>query len=243
VETTTISNIKWVTPKFTTIDACQAVQMLMNTNAHDVIDLQKKYFPKIHPDTIRNRLRAFGLKAYVCGKKPLLTNIQVARVGKSHAHWTVDDWKTVIFSDESKFNLVGSDGCLWCWRRQEKEFDSCFTKKVVKYGGGKIMVWGCLTAKGVGQICCIEGNMSGMLYTQILDSKFLRTLHDLKIKKKDIYFQQDNNLKHTLNLATEWFQKKKVDKLDWPPNSLDYKGSLGLFGLEGTLAITTPKEP
>ena len=56
----------------------------------------------------------------------------------------------VLFSDESKFNLVGSDGHLWCWRRPGEEFDSCFTKKVVKHGGGNIMVWGCLTAKGVG---------------------------------------------------------------------------------------------
>jgi hypothetical protein len=29
---------------------------------------------------------------------------------KSHQHWTVDDWKWVIFSDETKINRFGSDG-------------------------------------------------------------------------------------------------------------------------------------
>jgi DDE superfamily endonuclease len=102
-----------------------------------------------------------------------------------------------------------------------QEFDARFAKKVVKHGGGNVMVWGCLTAKGVGWICCIEGNMNAALYTEILDDELLGTLHDLKIKKKDIYFQQDNDPKHTSNLATNWFQKKKLNKLDWPPNSPD----------------------
>jgi hypothetical protein len=55
---------------------------------------------------------------------------------KAHADWSADNWKAVIFLDESKFNLFGSDGCSWCWRRPEDEFDQQYTKKVVKHGGG-----------------------------------------------------------------------------------------------------------
>lgn len=57
--------------------------------------------------------------------------------------------------------------------------------------------------------------------SEILDDEFLGTLCDLEINKKDIYFQQDNDPKHTSNLVTDWFQKKEVDKLRWPPNSPD----------------------
>ena len=63
--------------------------------------------------------------------------------------------------------------------------------------------------------------MNMVLYSEMLDDKFLGTLRDLEINKKDIYFQQDNDPKHTSNLATDWFWKKKVDKLEWPPNSPD----------------------
>src|ERR1700729_3692594 len=103
--------------------------MLTNTNTHDIVDLQKKYFPDIHADTIQKRLGAYGLKAYVHCKKPILTKAHISKWlewAQAHAHWTVEDWMTIIFSDKSKFNLVSSDGCSWCWRRPGEEFDSCF---------------------------------------------------------------------------------------------------------------------
>jgi hypothetical protein len=138
---------------------------------------------------------------------------------QAHTHWTVEDWSAVAFSDESKFNLFGSDGRDWCWRRPGEEFDACYTKKKVKHGGGCIMVWGCITATGLGRLCRIDGNMDMKLYCEILGDEFLGTLSDLDIKKKDIYFQQDNDPKHTSKMATSWFQKNKIDKLNWPANS------------------------
>src|ERR1700722_1537107 len=77
------------------------------------------------------------------------------------------------------------------------------------------------TSWGLGRMCQIHGNMDANLYTQILDEEFLPTLDDLGIIKSDIYFQQDNDPKHTSKLSKLWFKKKKVDKLDWPPSSPD----------------------
>jgi len=194
------------------------------TEAHDVADLQRKYFPDINAQTIRTRLKTCGLNAYICCTKPLLTDAHKQKRlewAKDHADWSADNWKAVIFSDESKFNLFGSDGHSWCWRRQGEEFDAWYTKKVVKHGGGNVIVWGCITAEGLGWISRIDGNMDAVLYVEILNNDFLGTLHDLDINKTNIYFQQDNDPKHTSKLAQDWFKKKKVDTLSWPPNSLD----------------------
>jgi hypothetical protein len=35
----------------------------------------------------------------------------------------IDFWKTVLFSDESKFNMFGSDGPQYVWRKPKKELD------------------------------------------------------------------------------------------------------------------------
>ena len=55
-----------------------------------------------------------------------------------------------MFSDESKFNLFGSDGCQWRWREPGQANDARYTNKTVKHGGGSVMVWGCITCHGVG---------------------------------------------------------------------------------------------
>ena len=57
------------------------------------------------------------------------------------------------------------------------------------------------------------------LYVKILNDDLLGTLRYLEINKKDIYFQQDNDPKHTSHLAQDWFKKKKFDQLNWPASS------------------------
>ena len=209
---------------FTAQDTRRAVRLLNQGKARDASDLQRKYFPQFSVQTIRTRLRETGLKGYVRRSKPFLSKRHMEKRlewAKAHVNWTGGNWKSVLFSDESKFNIFGSDGREWCWRRSGEELDPRYTKKMVKHGGGSIMVWGCITATGPGRICRIEGTMDATLYTQILDDELLGTLGDLGIKKKDIYFQQDNDPKHTSRLASEWFSKKKLDKLDWPSQSPD----------------------
>jgi hypothetical protein len=93
--------------------------------------------------------------------------------------------------------------------------------KKVKHGGGSIMIWGCMMSSGLGRLVCIEGNMDGPLYVEILNDDLLGSLKDLNIKKKDVCFQRDNDPKHISRVAKNWFVKKKVDALDWPTNSPD----------------------
>ena len=58
----------------------------------------------------------------------------------------------------------------------------------------------------------------------ILQQSLLGTLKDQKLKKigkGKVIFQQDNDPKHTLHVARDWFQKRKVTVLLWLPSSLD----------------------
>ncbi len=57
-----------------------------------------------------------------------------------------DYWNHVLWSDETKINLFGSDGVkrVW-WQPDEKYKDKCVLP-TVKHGGGSVMVWDCMSA-------------------------------------------------------------------------------------------------
>ena len=75
----------------------------------------------ISTQTIRNYLGAAGLKAITKKKQPYLKpSHHRARMdfAEKYLYWTVEDWKRVIWSDETKINHMGSDGKSWAWKRK-----------------------------------------------------------------------------------------------------------------------------
>jgi hypothetical protein len=91
----------------------------------------------------------------------------------------------------------------------------------VKHGGGSIMIWGCMTAFGVGHMCQIQGTLVQDLYIEILEDCLLKTIKYYKMKSKDTIFQQDNDPKHSAGRVQEWLKRKKFEKLSWPAQSPD----------------------
>lgn len=138
--------------KLSDSDGRLAARIMARGEARDATDLKRKQFKHVHAATVRRQLRRQGLGAYVRRRKPFLSKAakQVRREwAKMFIDWSDEDWSDVIFSDESKFNLFGSDGRQWCWRRPGHEYDDVHVQKKVKHGGGNIMVWGCVTSRGV----------------------------------------------------------------------------------------------
>jgi hypothetical protein len=42
-------------------------------------------------------------------------------------------------------------------------------QQTVKFGGGGVMMWGCMTPSGPGMMCRIEGRMDQYMYREILE--------------------------------------------------------------------------
>jgi hypothetical protein len=63
--------------------------------------------------TIRRRLREAGLIAKSKIKRPALKPRHIKdrmMFVKNYKEWTIDEWKNVVWSDESKINRICSDG-------------------------------------------------------------------------------------------------------------------------------------
>ena len=160
-----------------------------------------------HPvtvQTIRNVLKEDGYKSYAKKKMPFLSTWhRKARLAfaQKYEHWTVDDWKRVIWSDETKVNRFGSDGRKYCWKKPGEPLGDREVDPTVKFGGGCIMVWGCMGWNGVGILCEVEGKMDAKQYCSILEDGLLKSIQKLGIPEENVIFQQDNDPKHTSKLA------------------------------------------
>lgn len=178
----------------------------------------------VSASTVRRSLARSGYVARVKKAKPLLQERhRKARLAfaRKYKDWTVAEWKRVIFSDESRFKLFGSDGREWVWVSKDEQSLARRVKPTVKHGGGSIFVWGCMTSHGVGFMCKINEGLDGELYRQILEDELTATLKYYKLKAKDVVFQHDNDPKHTAKKTKLHLEKCKFQMLTWPANSPD----------------------
>ena len=90
---------------------------------------------------------------------------------------------------------------------------------VLKFGGGNVMMWGCMFWEGVGYATRIEGKMDAQLYCSILEDELQQSLEFCHKTPDDIIFQQDNDPKHTSKLAQRWFNDHGYTVMKWPAQS------------------------
>lgn len=106
--------------------------------------------------TVRNTLKKNNFRSVVKQKRPLLKKIHCEtclKFAQYHANWTVEDWKRVLWSDETKINRIGSDGRVYTWKQRGEPLSDRTTTPTVKHGGGNnLMVWGCMGWNGVGTL-------------------------------------------------------------------------------------------
>jgi len=175
--------------------------------------------------TVKDRLKKVGLNGRVARKKPLLSEKnKKARFlwAKEHRDLTEEDWKKVIFSDESPFTLFQWAGKQYVRRRPGEEFLEECLNPTVKHGGGKIQVWGCFSWNGAGPMYRVKGKMDGAQYRQILKTHMAPYLADFeKEMKSEVVFQQDNDPKHTSKVVQNYLSNKHIVVLDWPSQSPD----------------------
>jgi transposase len=98
---------------------------------------------RISATTVRRRLHLKGLyarKPVIC--VPLTQRHKEARLrwAREHVTWTREQWRTVLFTDESRFCLQSDSGRVLIWRKQGTRFHPSNILERDTYRGG-VMVW------------------------------------------------------------------------------------------------------
>ncbi len=87
---------------------------------------------------------------------------------RAHADKDEDYWNSILWSDETKIIVFGTDGFKTVWRRKGEEYKEKCMVPTVKHGGGSVLMWGCMSAAGVGELHFIDGIMNSQMYCSIL---------------------------------------------------------------------------
>lgn len=138
---------------------------------------------------------------------------------KEHSTHGFDYWSTVIFTDESKFNLYVSDGKVSIWKKPNKRLKPVNLHPTVKHGGGSITIWDCMSAGGVGQLVFIEEIMNRDIYLNILKQNLKPSAEKLGILESFKY--QDNDPKHKAHKVPMWLIYNCPKVIETPPQSPD----------------------
>ncbi len=136
------------------------------TTREDLVNDLKAAGTIVAKKTIGNTLRREGLKSCSARKVPLLKKAHVQAWSLKFANDSEENWVKVLWSDETKIQLFGINSTRRVWRRRNAAYDPKNTIPTVKHGGGNIMLWGCFSAKGTGQLHRIKGTMDGAMYRQ-----------------------------------------------------------------------------
>jgi len=156
---------------------------------------------------VRRRLVEEGLNARRPAKNPVLTlkmRQKWLKSAKTHESWTLIDWRNVIFSDESKINLFGTDGITYVRRKVGKRFMNKCLRRNVRQGGSRV-VWGCFSYYGVGDLALIDGTVNGEKYKIILDQHLIPSIEEHFSYTKDLIFQDDSAPCHRAKTVSHIF--------------------------------------
>lgn len=176
--------------------------------------------------------QAFHIEGYhrrIARQKPFLNALAKQRRlewAESRVYWTVEDWRKVIWTDESAFNIGGSHGNVWITRKPgEQDMEDCLIPKFRKLS--LLMVWGAISGCGGKQMLSFWdkswGKITAITYTNhILIPLLVPIYHSQHLFYGDTAFvMEDKAPVHTARYTQAARIEHGIPSLPWPASSSD----------------------
>lgn len=178
----------------------------------DIQQEVKKQRIEVSSSTIRRRVMEAGMRFIPPLVKPLLSIQYIEKRVEWANQYGEQDWKQVMFSDESTIRLHYYRRSVW--RRPGEHI----VRRSVKHPA-KVNIWGCLSSQGFGKAYVFTGNMDAKLLCKIYKKALLPSAE--KLFEGEWKLQEDNDPKHRSRLAAKWREDNQVEKINWPSQSPD----------------------
>ncbi|CAF2806478.1 unnamed protein product [Rotaria sp. Silwood2] len=139
---------------------------------------------------------------------------------KKFQSYTIEDWRRVIFSDESTYYVFKRKNKMMVSRAKSEKLAPDCVQQLTTGDGGKVGIWGAMCEYGKTSAFVYSDNMDSTKYCEVLKNYLIPSIKRLPKEKKYIY-QCDLAPWHTSNMVKDQIKKLKINMLEWPPNSSD----------------------
>ncbi len=194
-----------------------------HSSISDITTWAQDYFGKpLSSTTIRSYIHKCQLKLYCAKRKPYVNSVQKRRRllwARRHLGWTITQWKRVLWSDESVFQVFFGRMDAVCSGPKKKRIIQTVTCNKSKSQG--LSWYGVVvSALGKGNLYFCDGTINAEKYIEILEHNMLPSRRHL-FQGRPCIFQQDNAKPHSAHITKSWLRRKRVRVLDWPACSPD----------------------
>ncbi|RYG97160.1 hypothetical protein EON65_53285, partial [archaeon] len=156
-----------------------APELALTAATHDLVHINAR--------TVCRMLHQEGLKVMhmTLTLKPLPTGEHKRRRlewARAHRGWTVEQWKQVIFSDETVMPARSSDAHTLRvhpvkWTKPIHGLNPKLVLPTVQGGGVAIMVWGCISTYGFHDLVLLDGTVDAQGYAVTLQDCLFPIIH------------------------------------------------------------------
>ena len=140
--------------------------MFKSTTKKEIADeLKAQTGDKVSSKTIQRRLKEKRLAWRKKSKKPYVSEknrVLCLSSAREHVGRSVDQWKRVVWSDESPLCLQ-NQSTQYVWRTKDEKVSNRSMQGTVKHQKS-INIWGWFSLNGVGDLHRVKGIMTGEVY-------------------------------------------------------------------------------
>ncbi len=151
---------------------------------------------------------------------------------KKHKDWTVNQWRKVIWSNETFVTQEMSKTWEWVFETFKQKWDRDKVMKILNEKIFFIMIWEAFWSSERSNLYLLDRDFefkkhsySAVFYIQILN-------HNLTdIWKSELVFMQNNASIHRVRKSKLWFQENDIEIMKWSLYSLDLNSIENLWAL------------
>lgn len=177
--------------------------------------------------TVRRRLKEANLTPRRPARGPKLTarhRKERLEFAREHINWNIEQWRSVLFTDECRICLHGSDRRGRVYRRPRERFSQCCFAETVSYGGGSCMVWAGISLEGKTDLVFVPGGgrRGGLTAVRYIEDILLdHVVPYAGYIGEDFILMHDNARCHTARTTRQFMDEVGLETMNWPALSPD----------------------